>query len=300
MRVLVFGQSGQIATAISDQARGSDLELEFVGRPEIELADGRGVAEAVNRVAPDVVVNAAAYTAVDRAETEPDLVQRVNGAGAGLIAAAAHQAGAAVIHISTDYVFNGEKAEPYTESDPPSPTNAYGLSKLAGEQAVAAANPRHVILRTAWVFAPYGSNFVRTMLRLAGDHTEVSVVGDQIGNPTYAADIAAAILAIAGRIQSAEALSPQFGVFNLAGRGEASWAELARAVFEGSEMRGGPGCAVKAVTTAEYPTRVRRPANSRLDCRKIQAVHGVTMPHWHDSLQACLDALIGRPGQGAA
>ena len=199
----------------------------------------------------------------------------------------------AILHLSTDYVFDGRSPSPYGEGDPTGPITVYGASKLAGEAAAASAHHHHAILRTAWVYAPHGRNFVRTMLRLAETRDEVGVVGDQLGCPSAAEDIAGGVLKIAAALHAGEGAP---GLYHMTGSGEASWAEFAAAVFEGSRQRGGPSARVKPISTADYPTPAARPANSRLDCRRVQAVFGVSLRPWREALGRCLDALAAEQG----
>jgi dTDP-4-dehydrorhamnose reductase len=287
VKILVTGRDGQVARSLAE--RGGAHELTFAGRPELDLADPASIERAVAAAAPDLVVSAAAYTAVDKAEDEPDLAMAVNGEGPGALARAAARMGVPVIHLSTDYVFDGSLDRPWREDDPVAPINTYGATKLAGERAVAASGVAYAILRTAWVYSPFGSNFVRTMLRLAETRDALAVVDDQIGCPTSALDIADAILAIAG----AWAAEPARGIntiYHFAGTGEASWADFARAIFEERGRRGGPAAEVKGIPASAYPTRARRPANSRLDCRKFaQAFY--PPPAWRDSLRVVTDRL---------
>jgi dTDP-4-dehydrorhamnose reductase len=295
MRVLVTGTEGQVVRAMRERARPG-LEIQAVGRPDLDLEKPEALADVVERIAPDAVVSAAAYTAVDAAEQEQTRAFTVNSEGAGALSAAAARIGAPIVHLSTDYVFDGAKPAPYREDDPTGPATVYGASKLAGEIAVAEANPAHVILRTAWVYAPFGQNFVRTMLRLAETRDEVSVVSDQLGNPTYALDIADGVFAVLDRLKAGG--RDGFGIFHMVGTGETSWAGFAEAVFEGSARRGGPSARVKPIATAAYPTPAPRPANSRLDCAKLERVYGVRLPTWRESLERCLDRLIGPARSG--
>ena len=200
MRLAVTGREGQVATALARAGALAGIEVVRLGRPELDLERPETIAPALQAVRPDVVVSAAAYTAVDQAESEPERARRINAQAPGVLAEAAARLGAPIVHLSTDYVFDGEKRAPYTEADATGPVTVYGATKLQGEQAVAAGHPRHVILRTAWVYAPWGKNFVRTMLRLAEAREEVGVVADQHGCPTYAPDIADAVLAIAAAL----------------------------------------------------------------------------------------------------
>jgi dTDP-4-dehydrorhamnose reductase len=293
MRIVVTGTNGQVVTALRARAAAlPGISLVAIGRPELDLADAQAASAAIRTLAPDIVVNAAAYTAVDQAESEPELAMAVNGSGAGAVAAAARAAGAPIIQISTDYVFDGTKATPYLESDPVSPVNFYGRSKLAGEEAVAAANPDHVILRTAWVYAAQGKNFLRTMLRLAETRDEVSVVADQQGCPSYAPDIADIVLGVAQCLGERSQERALRGVFHMAGAGETSWAGFAEEIFVQAAQRGLPHARVKPITTASYPTPARRPANSRLSGDKLKQIYGLAMPEWRDALGRCMDEIV--------
>ncbi|WP_448954608.1 dTDP-4-dehydrorhamnose reductase [Labrys neptuniae] len=293
MRVAVTGREGQLARSLQAIAADSDTEIVCLGRPEFDLAQPGAIAATLAAAEPDVVINAAAYTAVDRAESEAELAHAVNTVGAGLVAEAAARLGLPVLQVSTDYVFDGTAERPYREDDPVSPLGVYGASKQAGELKVAAANPRHVICRTSWVYSPYGQNFVKTMLRLAGGREEIGVVADQRGCPTYALDLARTLLSIARRVaEERAAASPLFGVFHVAGGGEASWADVAEAVFAKSAALGGPSARVKRIGTLDYPTPARRPADSRLDTAKLRAVYGIALPDWRASLGDCVTRLV--------
>lgn len=292
MRVAVTGREGQLVQALAERALGTDVTLIAVGRPELDLARPETIAPVLAVARPDLVVNAAAFTAVDRAEGEDAAAFAVNGTGAGEVAKAARSLGLPVIQISTDYVFDGALDRPYREADATGPVSAYGHSKLAGEQAVEAATPDHAILRTAWVYSPFGANFVRTMLRLGQERDEVSVVADQIGSPTSALDIADAVLVVARNLVSRPDDMSLRGVFHMAARDEASWAELAEAVFAEAAAGGRRPVRVRHITTAEYPTAARRPANSRLDGARLAAVHGIVLPDWRGSLKACVARLL--------
>ncbi len=297
MRLLVTGVNGQVARALREAPRRADAELVFLGRPQLDLDRPETLATAVADVAPDVVLSVAAWTAVDAAESHRDAAFRANADAPGELALAARRRGAPVLHLSTDYVFDGTKPAPYAEADPTGPATVYGASKLAGEQAVAAAQPDSLVLRTAWVHAPWGSNFVRTMLRLAEARDEVSVVRDQRGAPTYAPDIAESLLRLA---EAACAHRGPFGTFHMSGAGETTWADFASAIFEGSAARGGPCARVRPIPTADYPTAAPRPLNSRLDCSALARAWGLSLPHWRDGLQRGLDALVGERMRGDA
>ncbi len=294
MKILVAGKEGQVARALASAAPGTATVV-TLGRPQLDLTDPASIDAVIASVRPDIVINAAAYTAVDQAETDEEAAFAVNSVGAGALAAAAARIGAPILHISTDYVFDGSKASPYVEADPVAPLGVYGRSKQAGEEAVAAANPHHLILRTAWVYSPVGKNFAKTMLRVAGLREELGVVNDQVGNPTSAADIAAAIWQITQHISDDPArLLP--GLYHMTASGEASWAEFAEEIFRASAELGGPVARVKQITTAEYPTPTRRPANSRLDSAKLSSAFGVILPHWQTSTRACVEQLIENKG----
>jgi dTDP-4-dehydrorhamnose reductase len=290
LRILVTGREGQVTRAL--QALGRDrpeVTVIACGRPEFDLLDERRITGTIEAARPDVIVNAAAYTAVDKAEADERTATLVNGVGAGSVARAAHARGVPIIHISTDYVFDGTKPEPYLEHDAVGPVSAYGRTKLTGELLVAAANPKHIILRTSWVYAETGANFAKTMLRLAKERGSVRVVADQFGTPTYAGDIARAIVQIANGIVQAD--GSVFGIYHLTNDGHTTWADFAEEIFAASVAHGGPPCSVTRITTAEYPTPARRPANSRLNTDKVRTVLGVTMPHWRDATRACVAAL---------
>jgi dTDP-4-dehydrorhamnose reductase len=292
MRIAVTGLRGQVATSLIERA-GAGVEIVALGRPAFDLEDRGAVIAGLERARPEAVVNAAAYTAVDKAETEEAVAVRVNGEGAGHVAEAAARLGVPLLHLSTDYVFDGALPRPYREEDPTGPAGAYGRSKLIGEQRVAERCPNSVILRTAWVYSASGANFVRTMLRLNETRDEVGVVADQIGNPTSALDIADAVLAIAARVK--DDLSPALrGVFHMTGSGEASWADFADAIFCEAAARGRRSTRVKRITSADYPTLARRPANSRLDNEKLSRVYGLRLPEWRASLTVCCERLLHR------
>lgn len=290
MRIAVTGRTGQVAQALLERGSAAGYEVVAVGRPRLDLAASKTIEPALRAAAPDVVVSAAAYTAVDKAESEPELAFAANARGAGAVAAAAATLGVPVVHLSTDYVFSGDLERPYREDDLTGPVGAYGRSKLAGEAEVAAATPKHVILRTAWVYSPFGANFVRTMLRLAQTRDAVGVVADQHGSPTSALDIADGILQVCRNLHGRDD-GGLYGVFHMAGGGYTTWADLAEAIFTISREHGGPSARVERISTSAYPTPAKRPGNSRLDCAKLRAVHGIAMPEWHHSVAACVARL---------
>ena len=287
MRVLVIGREGQLARSLAERAPDW-VELLFAGRPECDLADPASLERTVAAARPDLILNAAAHTAVDRAEDEPELAEAVNAEGPAVLARAAKSAAAPLVHLSTDYVFNGTADRPYREDDATGPLGVYGRTKLAGEEGVRASGAAHAIVRTAWVYSPFGSNFVKTMLRLAETRDEVSVVADQVGTPTSALDLADGLFALidAGRGGWNSA------TYHLAGTGETSWARLAEQVFASSGEQGGPTAAVRPIATADYPTRAARPANSRLDSGRFVRATGFRMPEWHESVAAVVARLL--------
>jgi dTDP-4-dehydrorhamnose reductase len=292
MRLLVTGTQGQVARALIERGAAEGVAIETLGRPEYDLLEPSAITRAIAAASADVVVNSAAYTAVDKAESEPDLAMAINGVAAGAIAQAAATCGVPVIQLSTDYVFDGTRDRPYREDDAVAPTNVYGRTKLAGERAVAAANPAHVILRTAWVYSPFSANFVRTMLRLGETRAAIDVVADQKGSPTNALDIADAILAISRRLRAARRDLNTYGVFHLVASGEATWAEFASVIFAEAARHGRSAVDVTPIATADYPTPTCRPANSRLDTSKLREIYGVRLPDWRVSLASCVARLL--------
>ena len=289
MKILLLGKHGQVGWELQRSLAplGELIALDRHGANGLcgDLGDLPGIAATVRAVQPQVIVNAAAYTAVDKAESERDLAQRLNAEAPAVLAREAAACGALLLHYSTDYVFDGTKPAPYVEDDPVAPIGAYGRSKLKGEANVLAAHPGAIVLRTAWVYHHTGGNFVKTMLRLGETRDTVNVVADQIGCPTYAADIADALLAVAAR-------PDRPGVFHLAGSEETNWHGLAAAIFAETARRGLKTPVLNAITTAEYPTPAKRPANSRLDGSKLKAAYGVTMPGWRTALPRCLEKLL--------
>lgn len=291
MRLVVTGREGQVARSLIERARSAtNVEVIALGRPELDLARPATVTEALAAARPDLIVSAAAYTAVDLAEDEPELAFAINCSGAGAVAKSASKIGVPVIHLSTDYVFDGQGEQPYDETVEPAPRSVYGLSKLAGEKAVAAANTHHLILRTAWLHSPFGRNFVKTMLTLAGQKTEIPVVADQWGNPTSALDIADAILRIASELQRGGD-GKLYGLYHLAGTGVTNWSGLARHVMATSRQLGGPSAAIRDIATADYPTKAQRPAYSCLSSEKFGKVFGWTAPAWEHSVSEVVTRL---------
>lgn len=283
-RILITGGSGQVGHCLKAQLEGC-AELSVPDSSALNIADRHSVRQAVETFRPDYIINAAAYTAVDKAENDAERAFAVNRDGARHLAEAAEAAGAVMLHISTDYVFDGAGGAPYDEAAPTAPQNIYGASKLAGEQAVLAACRRAVVMRTSWVFGANGQNFVKTMLRLGRERDSLGIVADQYGAPTAAADIAAALITIVRR-HTPEQLAERAGIYHYCGSPYASWFEFAETIFAEAAAQGvlAKIPAVKPIATADYPTPAKRPADSRLDCGKIRSVFGIGPCDWHSAL----------------
>ncbi|MGQ3215454.1 MAG: dTDP-4-dehydrorhamnose reductase [Shinella sp.] len=292
MRIVVTGKEGQIARSIAALGPRMGVEIVTVGRPELDLAAPGSVMPALAAVRPDAIVSAAAYTMVDKAETERDLAFAINGIGAGAVAEAAARLGVPLLHLSTDYVFDGRKPAPYVETDPAQPICIYGASKLDGERRAAAAASDLAIFRTAWVYSPYGVNFLKTMLRLGETRDKLVVVADQQGCPTSAEDIAGALI-LAARRMVEDRDGRYRGIFHLTGAGEASWAEFAREIFSAAETCGHSPVEVIPITSDQYPSPVTRPANSRLSGEKLTHIYGIALPDWRTSTRKVVDTLLG-------
>ena len=291
MRILVTGREGQLGRSLAERAAAHpNLELVATSRAEADLSSTGSIAAVIAALRPDLVINAAAYTAVDQAEEEPALAFRINAEGAGEAAVAARQVGAAFIQMSTDYVFDGEAAEPYREEAPTNPLSVYGRSKLAGEEAVRAANPAHLILRTAWVYSPFGRNFLKSMVGAASSRDSLSVVDDQLGTPTSALDLADGILAVA-RAWHDEPAQGRGNVYHLAGPEQVSWCAFARAIMDECRRLGLPAADVLPISTAEWPTAAIRPRTSALDSAKFARDFGFAMPQLRDSLATVVQRL---------
>lgn len=288
LRILQFGATGQLGRALLSRAPAAGVEITALSRMEADLADPGAAARAVAAHDADLAVIAAAYTAVDAAESEEALARRINAEAAGEIAQACAQRGLKLVYVSTDYVFSGEGGRAWREDDPVAPQNAYGRTKAAGEQAVLDASPKALVLRTSWVFSPWGRNFVRTMLRLGAEQDEVAVVSDQTGRPTSALDLADTILTLAPRLVAGDGPS---GVLHFANDGATDWAGFARGVFAEAEARGMPGARVRDIATADYPTPARRPANSVLDTSRIEHDWGITPRPWRQALAEVMDII---------
>lgn len=294
LKVLVAGRSGQVAQSLIEAATAREaVELIALGRPELDITDQASVDAAIAEVDPDLVINAAAYTAVDKAEDEREAAFDGNKAGPRHLAEATAADEIPLIHISTDYVFNGQGDRPYAEDDPVAPLGVYGESKLAGERVVAGTNPRHLIFRTAWVYGVYGANFLKTMLRVADGRDELSVVADQRGAPTSSHDIAEALLDVAEAIGDGK---EAWGVYHMVAGGDAVWADFAEAIFDASSSHDGPTASVKRIPTSEYPTPAARPAYSVLDSTKLNDAFGVQLPNWRDPVSGIVARVLSQKG----
>ena len=283
-KFLITGANGQVGYCLTQQLQGKH-EILAVDRDELDITDERSVQKTIENFRPDVIINAAAHTAVDRAETEVELSEAINVKGPKYLAEAAKSVGAAILHISTDYVFDGQGEGKYKETDITAPQGVYGRTKLEGEQAVAQANDKFIVFRTAWVFGEHGNNFVKTMLRLAKTRDTLGVVADQIGGPTYAGDIAAALIDISERIIDDQ--NVEYGIYHFTGEPYISWCDFAKAIFTEAVSQNILEKAphVNAITTADYPTPAKRPANSCLDLTKIQRVFGIQPSNWKEALK---------------
>ena len=286
MKVLLFGHTGQVGSALAEQAVAPAV-VQSLNRADVDLADSSAIDRVICQAQPDVVINAAAYTAVDRAESEPDEAYQVNAKAPGVMAQACLECQAVLVHYSTDYVFDGRGRQPYVEDSPTGPTGVYARSKLAGELAVMAAGGQAIILRTGWVYSHDGRNFLNTMLRLAESGEPLSVVGDQVGSPTYAPDLATATWEIIDRFQAlSSTCNPR--IFHATNHGTVSWHGFASALFE---RLGRDDVVVEAITPAMYPTAAPRPAYSVLSNERLDREFGVRVPSWEDAMVRCLDRL---------
>lgn len=290
MRMVVTGKTGQVARALNDLNAIHGHELVFIGRPDADLAAPETLFAPILTQKPDIILSIGAYTAVDRAESEPDIAHRINAGGPEALGKIALELDIPIIHLSTDYVFNGNKSEPYVEDDATDPINVYGRSKLAGEQAIVAATSNHVILRTSWVYSPYGQNFVKTMLRLAQSRDSITVVNDQFGCPTSASDIARALFSIAERLNESSDLKLR-GLFHMTAPNATSWAGFAEEIMARWQALGGRRAHIIPIGSATYPTAAARPANSRLNCEKLAATYGIKLNRWPKALEVCLNTL---------
>ena len=285
LRILITGQHGQVSQALQHSLK--DLgELIVLGRDRLDLGQPESIREVVREIKPDLIINAAAHTAVDQAESEPELAFAINATSPGVLAEEAAALGIPLIHYSTDYVFDGSKDGAWNESDPPNPLGVYGRSKLAGEQAIAKAGGEYLILRTSWVYSLTGKNFLLTMQRLLQEREKLNVVADQIGAPTWAGTIAQSTRALIERWRDGK--PGAWGVYHLTNSGETSWFGFAQAIGEQLKRAGKPCATLEPIPSSAYPTPAARPLNSRLDCSRLQREWGVSQPDWHDALLECL------------
>ena len=285
MKILITGRHGQVSRelqlALADQA-----DLLVLGQEQLNLAESAQIRAQVEALRPDLIINAAAHTAVDQAESEPELAFAINATAPGLLAEAAMQLNVPLIHYSTDYVFDGSKNAPYTEDDATAPLGIYGQSKLAGEQAIRAAGAQHLILRTSWVYSLYGKNFLLTMQRLLQEREELRVVADQTGAPTWAGTIAQATAELVAHWRAGN--PGPWGTYHLSGLGETSWFSFAEAIAEQLRLQDKPCARLEAIPSSAYPTPAQRPLNSRLDCSRLQQAWNIRLPDWHAALLECL------------
>ena len=289
MKILVLGSKGQLGQCLNDQLAITDHDVVYTSRGQIDITEFEVTKAQILEISPDIVINATAYTAVDRAEEEHEAADLINHRAVANIASICNQLDCWLIHVSTDYVFDGNSEVPYKEENPTNPQGVYGDSKLKGELAIEASGCKYLIIRTAWVYSEYGNNFLKTMLRLGADRDELSIVGDQIGCPTYAQDIAKTIVSICSLLDLKGSSS---GICHYCGDEPCSWYEFARAIFLEAEVQGlKTPSHVKSITTADYPTPAIRPAYSVLDCTKIESWFGVTRSNWRDGIKIVIDRL---------
>jgi len=284
LNILVTGQNGQLGQSLAKIAKDyPQFDFIFLGREQLDLSQPATLANALENIAFDIIINCAAYTAVDKAESEPELADAINHLAVEQLAQICNQRRATLIHISTDYVFDGKNYNPYIETDPVDPQGVYGITKLKGEQAMQAVNPKGAIIRTSWVYSEFGNNFVKTMLRLGAERDSLNVIYDQVGSPTYATDLAQAILAL---LSQPEQLN-QTQVYHYSNEGVCSWYDFAKAIFEMS----GTCCKVNPIETKDYPTPAKRPHYSLMNKAKIKQDYLITIPYWRDSLKIALNCL---------
>lgn len=285
MKILITGRNGQLAQALQQRLAGLG-QVHVLGREQLDLAEPERIRQVVRELSPDLLVNAAAYTAVDQAENEPALAFAINATAPGVLAEEAARLGVPLLHYSTDYVFDGSKATPYTEDDAPNPLSVYGRSKLAGEQAIHAVGGAHLTLRTSWVYSLHGRNFLLTMQRLLQEKPQLRVVADQIGAPTWAGSLAASTLALIQRWQAGQAGG--WGTYHMTAQGQTSWFGFAQAIGEHLKAQGRPCAQLLPIPSSEYPTPAQRPLNSRLDCSRLRQQWQVEQPDWRQALIECL------------
>ncbi|MGE1152317.1 dTDP-4-dehydrorhamnose reductase [Pseudomonas kitaguniensis] len=285
LKILITGQHGQVSRELQQRLQGLG-ELVVLGRDQLDLANVEQIRQQVRAHRPGLIINAAAHTAVDQAESEPDAAFAINAIAPGVLAEEAKALGIPLIHYSTDYVFDGSKPAPYTEADVPNPLGVYGQSKLAGEQAIAAVGGDYLILRTSWVYSNHGKNFLLTLQRLLQEKPHMRIVADQIGAPTWAGTIADSTRALIERWQAGQA--GEWGVYHLTAQGETSWFGFAEAIGQHLRSQGKACAELEAIPSSAYPTPAQRPLNSRLDCNRLQQHWQVGQPQWQDALRECL------------
>jgi len=291
MKILVLGSKGQLGQCLNDQLAITAHEVVYTSRGQIDIAEFEVTKTQILEISPDIVINATAYTAVDKAEEERQAADRINHLAVANISNICNQLDCWLIHVSTDYVFDGNSEVPYKEDNPTNPQGVYGGSKLKGEAAIKASGCKYLIIRTAWVYSEYGNNFLKTMLRLGADRDELSIVGDQIGCPTYAQDIAKSIVSI---LSCLDLKGSSSGIYHYCGDEPCSWYDFTRAIFLEAEVQGlKTPSYIKSITTADYPTPAIRPAYSVLDCTKIESVFDVTRSNWRDGIKSVIDRLQG-------
>ena len=286
MKILLLGQHGQVSQALQ-QSLGRHIELTVLGREQLDLAKPHEIGQQVLQQRPALIINAAAHTAVDQAESEPELAFAINATAPGILAEAAAELDIPLIHYSTDYVFDGNKTAPYHEDDIPNPLSVYGRSKLAGEKAITAVGGQHLILRTSWVYSTYGKNFLLTMQRLLQERDSLNVVNDQIGAPTWAGTIAQTTAQLIERWRGGA--DGPWGIYHLTAQGETSWFGFASAIAEHLRRQGKRVATLQPIPSSAYPTPAQRPLNSRLDCNRLQQGWQVQLPDWQSALNACLN-----------
>ncbi len=287
--ILLIGKIGQVGWELR-RTLAPMARITCVDFPEIDLTRGDSIQRWVRETRPNIIINAAAYTAVDKAESEPDKAMKINGVAPGILAEEARKAGALLVHYSTDYVFNGTKTTPYVETDAPAPLGTYGRTKLAGDEAVRAAGGAHLIFRLCWVYGARGQNFMLTMMRLAREREQLRVVGDQVGCPTWSRMIAETTTLALKQVVAAQEAGAFTGTYHLAASGVTSWHGFAQAIVNLMPAAGRKCSAVEAITTAEYPTPTKRPAYSVLGCDKLQRAFGLRLPHWEESLKQVIES----------
>ncbi len=291
MKLLCIGKTGQVARAFSERAEARGIDLILVGRPDLDLLDLTSIVSAVDANEPNLIINTAAFTAVDAAEQDETAAYALNKDAPTVLARIAAERNIRLIHFSTDYVFDGASEHPYTEDAPTNPLGVYGASKLAGEREVLEASEQNIVLRTSWIYSPFGQNFAKTMLRLAKDREDISVVSDQRGSPTNALDLADATLSLCDILQD-HTHAQRGGLFHITSAGNTDWATFAQAIFEESSKFGGPVATVKPIASRDYPTAAQRPMNSRLSCEKLSSTFGISLSEWQKSLPSTIQRIL--------